>query len=302
MAHLGTISAAPRARLPASPKMEARFGGCVSYWEALRAQDLVKTMTEGQPLPGFPSGTNCKQVPDELAGYHSDFQAACGSLPGGSTPSSAGEKFTRCFLSLLDYRAQITELMTRDVPLSEIADLTVLSDKLVAKSANDDGAMLAVAERMLEVDPNFYPAAKAAIVARFKTIATDETAARSERNWEDLEAAVARAKKFGESDEELLEAEAALYLHHGDDLVQAEAVAKRMETLHPTSGTGPYYRAWVASKRGDMDTAKAQLAQALRLKPLDTRYQRALSSLSDDKSRDEAETAFELNLSFGALD
>jgi len=279
------FSGAPRAALPVDESAAAEVKACLVLWENLRARDLRRPL-EAHTLPADGA---CTKVPDPLKAYHLQFRETCGQL-------ATADDLAFCTLALLDYRVHITQFLTTGTPLSKIDDLLVLSDKLVASDVDDGKEMLAVAERMLEVNPQFYPAAKAALVARFRTVVAEEDG----KSWDQTLSALQRAKRFSKKDEELLEVEAAIALIRNRDAKKAEEIATAMDTQFPTSGTGTYYRAWIAAVQGDPGKAKTILQSAQAKQPDNMRVRDTLSIWDENKEMPEA--AFGMSLSYDALD
>lgn len=278
------------------PKTVGR--ACREVWNGLRALDLAE-FVEYPPRPGLvPSAYGCSPPNAELLRAQTEYDRVCRPLARwkSSRPQSEWHQATRlCASAVISYRAAVTDFLTRGRAVASISDVRVLTDKLIATLGEDRADGVAVAERLLQLEPQMYPAAKAVLVSLLDDAVTRAVGKNDDPVWEKVEQALRRAQALeGAERKQLLETELAIAWMRTRDARSLRAKAEAMGVSHPELGVGPYYQAWAAYSEGDRTRAAALLTEAIRREPKQRHFQEALEKLGD-----RGEVPFRTYLSFG---
>lgn len=253
---------APRAAIqPAQSVVVSE--ACKQLWNGLRALDM------SQKDRRLPSPAGCEKLPGNLGTWHEAYQRAC------ANPTS-----TECEIALYDYRAAITEELTKDTPLNQINDSKVLTDKMLARlraPQMNAAAVADVAERLLETEPNMPQAARAAVSMRIQSAASEAIGKPDDPRWKQVDEALEKASRTQEGNSRTL-MEAKLISDHlrYPDPERAGQEAESLSRQHPNLGVGPFHQAWSAFDKGDRKRAEELLIEAARREP---RYGQALNEL-----------------------
>jgi tetratricopeptide (TPR) repeat protein len=255
---------------------------CLDFWNQLRGLDMSQADLS---LPATPAA--CDKIPAELAKWHQQFLLACAS----------GKRSPACDAALYDYRANLTEAMTSQTPLKEIADPRVLTDKMVARLLHDNSnpeQVADVAERLLELNPGLPEAIHADAVSRLNA-AQLAAGKPDDPRWQSAEKALDQMSAIKDSDprsyyETKLYEDFLRYMDPDKELDQAEQVDRE----HPELGVGPYHEAWAEFQNGDKQKAQEMLQEAIRREPNNPRYQATLEGLKSGET-----TPFVPSLVFG---
>lgn len=228
---------------------------CQRLWSEVSLLDLDSKFVP--PTPG-----SCSGLPAPLDAYHFLYVEHC------------KKKDATCLSALHQYRAQITHFTTRDSDLSTIRDPKVLFDKLMATFERSPADAARIADRIIELDPDNYPAHKAALLA---TLLTSQNAKGNPNHpvWESVLGRLEIIQKM-ETTDEASQAEIEIFVTAIRDN-NAERVLERaseMESRFPRAGFIPYMKAWAENEKGNRAGALSYLNEALSRAPDNSYYQK----------------------------
>lgn len=304
----GVASQLPSARAPEKPLFSAPRApvkvedpaiepACKTLWADLGGLDLKEALGYPPRRVEIPAGDKCAGLPKKLDEKHKAFLAACGPFLNDPEKVSSAEwkaKAPQCQMAAFFYRAAVTDYLTKDEKLSDIKDPKVLADKLMNQFADNPKRAAEVAERLLEVEPGFYPAAKAVAMSRFMD--AQERAGGDTKNpvWDQVKKDLDRASQMNPEDRKQ-QTELALLteLRRNNDPVKLGAQAERVARDLPNDAGGPYYAAWAAHLRGDKSSSINWLEEAMKRSPSDERLRESYEKVK----RGEVD-AFHADLSF----
>ena len=292
---------AARAPLPIGPTVSS---GCREVWNRLRGLDLAE-LVEYPPRPKLiPLAGSCSPPTPTLERVQNDYQKSCNAIARWNSGRSQKEwrSQTRpCTSALISYRAAITDFLTRGRKPASIDDPRVLTDKLIAQLGEEKGGGIAFAERLLQLDPEMYPAAKAVLAVLLDDAATRPTGRVDDPIWEQIDIALRRAEGLaGAERRQLIETELAVVWMRYRDPARAKEKAQAMTFSHPELGVGPYYEAWAAYQAGNRTKARNDLAEAINREPKQRHFRESWEKLQQEQAGQGAsEPPFRTYLSFG---
>lgn len=269
---------APRTALTPAPGQPAPSEACLKLWNDLRGMDLA------QADLALPAASGCDKLPPELTRWHDQYLQQC-----------AGARSHACEEALYGYRAAATELLTKDVPLRDISDPKVLTDKMLARLQSDGKAagIAEAAERLLELDPDMPYAARASAMSRLEDAQATAAGKPTDPHWQKVDEALDRASRGKDDPQPYLETK--LYaenVRYADPQRLRESAAE-ISRAHPALGVGPYHEAWAEHQAGNRERAVELLREAIRRQPQDPRFQGTLDSIKKGEAQ-----PFQVNLSF----
>jgi tetratricopeptide (TPR) repeat protein len=279
---LNSLINAPRIESPQKFEIKAHSETgvdpkCLSFAEEIQRLDL--NLWNFPPrLERLPRPPECKNVPAEYLKAQNNYEENCASLFNQITPPMSAEEWKKrsgtCGVYLSILRSAITEWQYQGVRLGEIADLRVLSDLLVSSLALsfDDPAstirLIEVANRMLEIDPILYGAAKADLSARVLKYMHDPKIAESDPNfWAALDRSFERVLQLNINDSEV-QSIGLFVKTRGFKPELIQGVGKQMVDAHPDS-YGYEVLGYGAWKTGSKSEAYRYLQKAMEIAPND---------------------------------
>lgn len=251
------LSQGPRQmQIPAGTPISAE---CRQFWKDLLALDL------GDPHRSNPATRQCTP-PDELNKLQENYQQNCLTKPITTDPQRQ-----QCFLSLFYLRAYVNDYLTRDTPLDQIADAKVLVDKLFARFLKAPNSAVEIADRLLQVEPNFYPAAQASALAALLDYYQVPESARSADNpkFQALRAKLEDLQRRNPDDPQNFEFDIMVSTLDNENLSEVRNKAESMRHAFPQSAKPAYYLAWTEYKSGNAAKGWEWLQMARKLAPED---------------------------------
>jgi tetratricopeptide (TPR) repeat protein len=218
---------------------------------------------------------------------------------------SPGESISEnCAAALFMTRAAMTKQLYATRTLSSITDMKVLTDLMFAEFSTLNNQTLpdlkrakAVADRMLDLNPNLYVAAK--VVAFAEVIDGLNLKARkpsmTPEEWTSARHAVARAKELNPHDESLMDAQM-LVETRGFEPKLAVSFAEQLIADNGANPKAYYIKAYALWKLGDRRNALANLKQATTLAPDNRHYSQTYAEASRPNARADA---FKGSITFG---
>jgi len=257
---------------------------CQKYWESVRSLDLGEFEKVPPTIRELPNSSECKSPPREFELVHRQVEEACSGIDfstkvDASNASAWLTKLQPCYDNLVLYRAQMTEWLTRDTPLSEITDPDILDDKLLSRIAVDAASSVDVARRLVQLQPENYLVRKALVWGELNRAAKN---ARGAEDWRAVEEALQAVRDRGElaaNDRQFAEMEGVVLAKKNGDPRDILPFAERMNREHPDWGVGPYQLAFVASKEGNSEDAIKWTREAIRREPGNPTYKNTLGRL-----------------------
>jgi hypothetical protein len=247
------LIAAPR-KMISVPNPETVSPDCTALWTSLQSLDLEDTFKEGSV--SFPEKSSCQPKPPILEKAHEAFVTECRDFAhSGGEPTSVARD--RCLSATLSYRAKITDWLTRELPVTEISDPKILADKLIVRFGEDPYEASEIAERLHEIQPDYYPATKALLISRFLKASQDpDSPVLGEQEAE----ALRWAREAAPTDEEVgyLDIARSMRTRRAEDLFSA---ADRLERVTPGSPAAPYARSYAEFEEGDAPSAVRDLKE-----------------------------------------
>lgn len=264
-----TPAPAPTPVVTANPEFST---ACRDLWNLLLELDLERAADRSlfEPLP-FNSG--CTSAPAEFGQLQMLYFGTCAmwlrpDLRDGPPVSQ------ECLASLFLLRSAWAAWLKKDVPIETINDLPELGDRLAGAFAKlfsnepQPAALRAVAERILEIDPRIYGAAKAAVIAE---VLTGLKAKATPVEWSRLNGILERARGLARQDDPELKTLERIIETAGFEPTRVKESSRerlrdtslsaedRAATLHELA-----YAEW---KLGNQDESVALLQQAIGLSP-----------------------------------
>lgn len=240
---------------------------CRTFWRDLMEMDLADSRYR------LPRPKDCPPPP-LAAAAQAAFEKDCFPKPERQLTEAERPK---CQYAVFLLRANLTDSFTEKEPIDRITDGKVLIDKLFARFMRDRPAASAVADRLLELYPDYYPAAQAGVLAKFlamleasggQKLSPEEESARTAA----ITSGIEQLKRMNPQDPQNQELEVLLASLHATD--HGEQVAERAMALRqafPDSPQAPYYLAWAAYRSGNPTKGWEWLQEAKRLAPQDPR-------------------------------
>lgn len=252
---------------------------CQNQWATLNALDLQQYLDGSQSLPPMLAlSEHCTGLPPRFTTPLEIFKHACEGPSAESEPARQQQRFG-CYQAMVIFRAVIADFATPALTASEISDPRLLADKLIAGLFGEVSEGLPFAERLLEVQPGFAPAAKVAAVLQMVALDSRKPGGSAEK----VQHALERAESLSENDAADSEFFAAVRL--SADLAAAKTDRERIETARsfaeaePGNPKATYMSSYVAFKEGRYSQASALLAEAIRADPTNADYQETQKEL-----------------------
>lgn len=245
----------------------------------------------------------CKFADPSLNAAYNQMARACKSEVVDSESISGG-----CATALFILRSMLTRQTFGVTPLSAIRDMRILTDMMFAEFAllnNPDGTPVMpnlsrakqIADRMQEISPNFYVAAKVNVLAEvIEGLNMRERIPRLQPEyWKAAEVALERAQHLNPNDRSLDEAEM-LIRTHGFVPTEALEYTKKQIAAKASNGKAWFYKAYAEWKLAKYNDSIASLRQAVALEPRMTDWARTLEAVTKPHAQPDA---FKGSISFG---
>lgn len=272
-------------RIPLLPKKDDHISqACTDYFAAIRGVDLRLVRTFPPKSPPFPSSDTCKDVPKGMGDWDLAYREACAPLMKPAvdlTQKIWFENLPPCVIAIFNYRAQLTHLLTRNIPIEDIDDPKVLLDKMMAgMNGSDYHLNEKVAERLLEVEPTFVPAAEMIVLARFMIAQSEARGNPNDKKWEDLERSLQKLIEVGAiTSLQVTEWQLMMALSKNPDPEETKRYAERIASQYPDWSFPLYYQAWAVYNQQDAQGARKLLETARKIDPNDTRAKEAIEKI-----------------------
>ncbi|MBI1859939.1 MAG: hypothetical protein HYR96_03355 [Deltaproteobacteria bacterium] len=252
---------------------------CQALWKALLALNLAQDFDP-------PKGSKCTGLPTPLDAFSALYNQRC------------AKRDDACLAAIHQYRARITHFSTKDVPLNSIRDPRILMDKLLATWEREPELAGAVADRWAELEPDNYPAQKAALISQLMAIAGHPPDPNDPR-WTEINNRLDRLKRL-EPKDGISQGEIsclASAFRDNDPLKVMERAAE-LDSLYPRSGSGPYFMGWAENRRGNREGSIKYVQECLRREPGNRRCQSTLAVLTTVSPQTDVGNAFSTFQSF----
>lgn len=265
------------------PKYSAE---CLDFWEGIRSIDFGKwNISKG----GLPNPGNCPTSNEPEKAVYDQYQKLCftSSAYEGLSQKQKDEQLANCQSMIFFLRAIADHRLTEDFEAKDINDIPTLVDRLMASfllgfGSKDTVGVEKNAERILELSPNLYPAAKASFLASLMGVMKEEESKTpvSDETWKKVEAKLERLER----------------LSHNDPQMELMKVWVRTRNLEPDrvrdelahGGVAPgtanflYLQAYLKNKSGAKKEAAELLKQGVKAFPADTRFKNTLAECKKD--------------------
>lgn len=247
---------------------------CFGFFEKMRGLDLTE-ITSADSLSSLPSQENCRKLSKRFEHWARRFAEVC--EPSKKHSGDPQRRLKECTEAALFYRAEMTDWMTYRIDLPTLRDPQILLDKTIARFATDPPQAARFAERLLELEPRSYFAARMAFLGNFVASQWEKDTSEKEHDAR-LASSLQRAKDLGPAGNlESSEMEMLAASRRGKAGLQTIAeISDRAATQYPRSGIGPYFQAWMNAKQGNAPAAIELLKLAAQREPAEPRYQEAL--------------------------
>lgn len=261
--------------IPEKPEISS---ACRSLWSSLMALDLIEI--DKLPLLG-----GC-EPPTDLANYQKNYREAC--LEKKDTKA--------CYSAAFFYRAYVTEFLTRDQRIDQISDTKILLDKLFAKFLTNPISAAEVADRMVELLPDYYPAAQAAVFSRLLDLLKGDLkpnpdSAEFKRVADGLE----KLRQMNPDDPQNVELDLFMASLKQDSAQQVKDLTAAFEKGSANPAVTAYYIAREQYKLGNAEAGAQWFAKARELAPNDQRMKETADKIKANpnfyKSKNEKERA-----------
>ncbi len=282
---------------------------CVEYLSRLEAMNLSQLGTPNAKLTyrGLPEKPEkCAWTDPFLDRMQKDFQKVCKQTLNRKAPKPKEEDVSLhgtisddCSEKLFFMRAAVTRHILQEKQLAEINDLQQLVDLLYTEFVITDKntplnhpRIQALSERILELNPALYVAAKTAAYAT----ATEAVLAsrnpsvdESTRNalWKKTELALARTEDLKPRDSEMEDARAAL-ITLGFDPEKTLDYTNAYISKYPSEARGYFLKAYAEWKKGSRDASLENLAKAIEREPTNLSYQELMTELKKPDAKPES--------------
>ena len=265
---------------------------CADYFDQLEKIDLQggseNSKMSYQILPNKPEG--CTWKDDSLDLASAEFEKVCVNTPLEQKVNLSSSLSDACLTKLFFLRSAITRLLLKDRPISSISDAHQLVDLLFAEFAAsasskspDFSRIKEASDRMLELDPHLYVAAKTSVYSgAIQGLMAEQAKIGSENqskfNWQKVEADLARADRLNPADPSLDDARA-LIATHGFDPKKTLAYAENKVREFPETGRNYFLKGYAEWKLNQRPEAIADLKKAIALSPEHSEYPKLLIDL-----------------------
>lgn len=292
---------APREPLPNATLEPAISPRCRELWADIRKLNLGDSRLFSGDRFDIPNVASCTQLPKNLELMQNTVLEKC-NPSAAAISEEKGKKVwaANCQLALFYYRAQITDYMTRDQNPQDISDMKVLTDKLFANFVTNPKSATAMANRIMDIEPNYYPAAQTLLFVHMMEAAEIAPGQPKHAVWQTVEADLERSRRIHPRDPQRAEIELYLLATRNESPEIVAAHAKRYAEVNPTSPSGSYYLAWSAYRSGKPNEGWQILNEANRKFPGDQRILGTLAGIKGNPkfylSTDKSYSPFKANL------
>ena len=262
--------------------VQANETDCLALWTAIENYSFSIAFTEysTEAIPSIPA---CKKIPGPIRQVHQNLETACAPFMGkqkAEIPKEQRDDLYSCQTLLLFYRGAIRDWATRDVNVQTSTDLRLLMDKLLsAISQSNPSAIEKVAERMHELEPNFYEPIKALVIAKIISVVSIADERQKSEAFLRLERQLQEAKDFGIYDPELIQAEVILKSRGFQDYDAVKLEGQRIANEFPERGLGDYAISSALYHQKNFDGAREHLLLAIKKEPGNQQFKATLKEL-----------------------
>lgn len=291
---------APREVLiPENPSLS---GACRNFWQEIMTLDLSDARIFNEPSR-LPSTKGCMAI-TEFQALQKSYEADC-LASAGQTMTEANQQ--KCQFALFYFRANLHDFFTKDLRVDQISDPTVLIDKLFARFLKNPLNAVEVADRLVELQPDYYPAAQAQVLAKLvnhlnagKKIVADSP------EIAEISAGLEKLSRMKPNDPQNAEIDILLASLVDENTKQVKRKAAEMMEHDPHSATAAYYLAWSEYKSGDPVKGAEWLKRSAELAPNDPRIKATIERVKVNpqfyKSQDpKVRSVFEAKFRFDLL-
>ncbi len=260
-------------RIQLTPKTEEAYSaGCRKFWQGLRGEHLQSFFNDRQSLESsLAVSRECTGVPSQISEMHDRFQGACNDFLGikKDTPAAHVTAIRKaCFASVLMYRAGLTDLQYQGTPLEQIQDPRVLADIAMSRFTSNIAQAADVADRLLELEPGLYPAAKLSAMGRFLQLKDSLGKPTENEVLKQLEHASERGQEMNPGDHAFYdEMRVGKEIFQKDNLPGVAKAVDEFAQANPDSAREAYFRAYVEYKQGNLEKSKQWMKTAAEREP-----------------------------------
>ncbi|MBI2605396.1 MAG: hypothetical protein HYW49_04875 [Deltaproteobacteria bacterium] len=273
--------------------------------------DALEFPPKIERLPSIPEGCQTAET-----GWLRQYREKCSkTFDRIDVPPSKEEwdkQMDACLAAVFFARAGATKKMiqVQGKKLSDISDLRILADLMASEFADAVNSNVEapfsrvdeVAERMLELDPHLYGAAKVSLTVK-TVLALSGLQNGKVADWDAVMRAADRARGLDPDDRDLDELEL-FSRSKGLDPKRIRDSAEELVRLHPESGMGEYYLSYTEWKDGNRQGAIDDLNTAIAKNSAETKYRETLTEISNprNKTGEDAHYKFSFNFKFTSKD
>jgi tetratricopeptide (TPR) repeat protein len=262
-----------------SSVVDALSEDCKKQWEAVNAVDLQKFLDGTEEKSPLPKLSACAGLPKAFHPLLDLTKQNCETAEAaGVNAAGKAERKANCYQAFVFYRALIADLQSESVPAESITDRKLLSDKIIAGLLKGTADSLPYAERLLELEPNFVPAAKMAAVLQVLNLqGSSDVSADSTK----VERAIERAERMDpESPQMYSDLRSSVQIASVKSEEERIEVAKRFAQSHEGTSKGAYMASYVEFKQGRFENAQRLLREAIQADPQNPDYRETQAELS----------------------
>lgn len=255
---------APRREVNPTESKKPVPASCRSFWKQILAMDFGQESLweSSDKLPGVEGCSPPKELEQLQAGY----RKYCKVDEGAATLSSTDQ--FQCKSALFFYRAYITDYLTEGRDLKTLRNPHILVDKMFARFMTDPKEGGLVAERLLEIQPDYYPAAQAVTIAKLVELdKSDNSGGMTPEQGRQFDGLVEKLKQLNPTDPQNIELDMFSQAMVHKDPLSARERAYTLYKTDPSSHVGPYYLAWAEYKIGNPEKGAYWLDVAGKIAP-----------------------------------
>ncbi len=187
-----------------------------------------------------------------------------------------------CELAFAVLRTLLMNGIAKSVPLEAIHDPLLLVERLQLRTEFSTAAReenIAIARRLVELEPDYYPAYKFIAINNYYSLRDAEAEVDHDQAWQEFwkTTETIQQRGFNQDKENRLELEILTIHTKARTEEQMQDMLSRMQNAHPESNVVKYYQGLVAYQTGAMDAAKEKFSECLAKDPGNERYQTALA-------------------------
>ncbi len=296
-----TLFQSPRDPLPTTAIDPAISQPCRDLWADIRKINLGDSKLFSGDRFEVPDTSACTELPETLAMLQKAVLERCSPPAAPVTDEKLKAGYAaNCQLALFYYRAQITDYMTREQNPDDISDMKVLTDKLFANFMRSPKDAAVIAKRMLDIDPDYYPAAQTLLFAHLIETADTARGNPNDPGWRTVEADIERSRKINPHDPQRAEVGLFVLAARNETPEVVGARAQQYAEAYPKSPLGPYYLAWSAYRGVNPKEGWRILEQASKTFPGDQRIRETQDEIRKNPnfylSKDKTNSPFKANL------